>query len=249
MRITRTVEESPDVFTICLDEQNDGSSGQFYMVSVPATGEAAISVAAGHGRKLEFTIRRIGTVTGRIKGLEEVGVRGPYGTSWPWREYDEIVAVAGGVGIPPIKSLIEEMTDSGRQGRLEVLYGARTPSDILYKDRVGNWLKEIDLHLTVDREDPSWGGHVGFVPSLLKQTHKSRDAALFVIGPPLMMMNTIKEALNQGFREERIFLSLERRMECGIGVCGHCNVGEFYVCEDGPIFQYGRVKGLPELFL
>ncbi len=219
------------------------------MVSVPGTGEAPISVATGRGRKLEFTIRRVGAVTGRIKGLEEVGVRGPYGTSWPWRKYEEIVAVAGGIGVPPIKSLIEEMIDSGKQDRLEVLYGARTPSDMVYKSQINNWLKEIDLHLTVDRGDPSWGGSVGIVPSLLKETHKSREAALFVIGPPLMMMNTVKEALSQGFSEEKIFISLERRMECGIGVCGHCNVGEYYACESGPVFNYSTVKGEKELFL
>ncbi len=219
------------------------------MLSVHGTGEAPISVASGSGRTLAFTIREIGSVTSRIKYSKSVGVRGPYGTHWPWKKYDEVLAIAGGIGIPPVRSLIEEMVDAGKERNLEVLYGARTPSDIVYKREINEWGKSIDIHLTVDRGDSGWRGNTGFVPSLLKDVRVGKDAAVFVIGPPLMMMNTVKEALEMGYREDRIFLSLERRMECGIGVCGHCNVGEFYACEAGPIFNYSDVKGEKELFL
>lgn len=219
------------------------------MLSVQGVGEAPISVASGAGRQLLFTIRDIGTVTSKLKTSRYVGVRGPYGTSWPWKEYDEIVAVAGGIGIPPIRSLIEEMNGAGRGKDIEVLYGARTPSDLVYKKELKDWSKSIEVHLTVDRGEGEWNGDVGFVPTLLKKVRLSKNAAVFVIGPPLMMLNTVKEALSIGFKADRIYLSLERRMECGIGVCGHCNVGEFYVCEDGPIFNYSRVKEQRELFL
>jgi NAD(P)H-flavin reductase len=241
--------ETGDVYTIRLNAINKGRSGQFYMVSVPGVGEAPISVASGFRRKIEFTIRDIGSVTAGIKHSETVGIRGPYGNSWPWRDYDKIIALAGGIGFPPVRSLIEEMVDSGRGKDLEVLYGARSPSHLVYKEMLDDWGNTLDLHVTVDRGDSGWKGKVGFVPSLLEDTHLGKEAAVFIIGPPLMMMNTVKEALRLGFNEDRMYLSLERRMECGIGVCGHCNVDEFYVCEDGPIFPYSKVKESPELFL
>jgi NAD(P)H-flavin reductase len=248
-KIFRTREEAPDVYTIELRTTNEGRSGQFFMVSVLGVGEAPISVASGHKRDTVFTIRSVGKVTSMIRKSRAVGVRGPYGNFWPWEEYDEIVAVAGGIGIPPIRSLIEEMTDSGRGRDLEVLYGSRTPSDLVYKEEIKEWEKNLKVHMTVDSGDSKWTGKVGFVTSIIKDASMSRNAAVFVIGPPLMMMNSVREAIRLGFREDRIFMSLERRMECGIGVCGHCNVGEFYVCESGPIFNYSRVKDQKELFL
>ena len=244
-----TIDEAPEVYSIEFKTKNKGKAGQFYMLSVPGVGEAPISVASGSGRRLVFTIRSIGTVSARMKGSESVGLRGPYGTFWPWKDNDEIVAVAGGIGVPPIRSLIEEIEDSKMTERLEVLYGARSPSDIVYKNQFKEWKKDLDIHITVDKGDSEWKGSVGFVPSLLKDSHFSKNAALFVIGPPLMMMNTVKEALKLGYKDDRIFLSLERRMECGIGVCGHCNVGQYYACESGPIFNYSIVKGEQELFL
>ncbi|MEM0134679.1 MAG: FAD/NAD(P)-binding protein [Thermoplasmatales archaeon] len=249
MNVKKMTEETPDVYTLELDAKNDGKSGQFFMVSMLGTGEAPISVASGFGRRIVFTIRSIGSVTSRVKNSKTIGVRGPYGSSWPWNEYEEIVAVAGGIGIPPIRSLIEEMIDARRSEDIELLYGARTPSDIVYKNKLKEWGNTLDIHITVDRGDEGWNGKVGFVPSLLKDSHLSRKAAVFIIGPPLMMKNTVREALNLGYQEENIFLSLERRMECGIGVCGHCNVGHLYVCESGPIFKYASVKEEKELFL
>ena len=247
--VSRRIDEAPEIYTLELGAKNEGKSGQFYMLSVQGVGEAPISVASGFGRNLIFTIRSIGSVTSRAMGEGRIGVRGPYGSKWPWNEYDEIVAVAGGIGIPPIRSLIEEMIDAKREGDIELMYGARSPSDIVYKKEINEWMKSVDVHLTVDRGDDRWNGKVGFVPTLLKDSHFSRKAAMFVIGPPLMMKNTVKEAVSLGYREDRIFISLERRMECGIGVCGHCNVGHRYACEDGPIFNYSEVMTEPELFL
>ncbi len=247
--MSKMTEETPDVYTIEMNSKNEGRAGQFYMLSVPGVGEAPISVASGFGRNLIFTIRDVGSVTSKLKNIKFVGVRGPYGTGWPWEEYDEIIGVAGGIGIPPIRSLLEEMMDSGRQQDLEVMYGARTPSDLVYKKEFGDWTKSLNFQITADTANAEWKGNVGFVPTLLRKAHLSRMAAVFAIGPPLMMLNTVKEALKLGYREDRIFLSLERRMECGIGVCGHCNVGEHYVCESGPIINYSRVRDDKELFL
>lgn len=249
MRIVRRTDEAPGVHTIEINSRGDGRSGQFFMVSVPGVGEAPISVASGFGRNMLFTIRNVGSVTSHMNKIDTMGVRGPYGTKWPWKEYEEILAVTGGIGIPPVRSLIEEINDSGKGRKLEVLYGAKTPEDIIYKTEIERWMKKVNVHLTVDSGDENWTGRVGLVTSIMKDAEVSKSAGVFIVGPPLMMKNVVKEALNLGYREENIFLSLERRMECGIGVCGHCNVGEFYSCEDGPIFNYHKVKHQKELFL
>ncbi|MEM0141372.1 MAG: FAD/NAD(P)-binding protein [Thermoplasmatales archaeon] len=242
-------KETEDVFSVILNYKSTAMPGQFYMLSVPGVGEAPISVASGPGRDLEFTIRRVGRVTSYMDRVERIGVRGPYGNQWPVESYDNILAIAGGIGIPPIRSLIESLIDQRRTEGLEVLYGARSPEDIVYKSLIEKWQKEVKMRLTVDRGNGSWKGNVGFVTSLIGKTTSQRNAAVFIIGPPLMMKNAVNEALKLGFREERIYLSLERRMECGIGVCGHCNIGRYYVCESGPIFRFSDVKGEPELFL
>ncbi len=241
--------ETNDTFSILFDRVNTGRSGQFFMLSSPGVGEAPISTSSGNGRNLLFTIREVGSVTSALRKGGKIGLRGPYGNFWPWREFEEILAIAGGIGIPPVRALIEEMVDEGRADDLEIAYGARAPPDIVYKREISGWRNEIRFLQSVDVQSADWNGHVGFVTDLIKNSTVTRKAAVFVIGPPLMMKNSVKEALANGFREDRIFISLERRMECGIGVCGHCNVGELYVCEDGPIFSYSRMKGYPELFL
>jgi NAD(P)H-flavin reductase len=243
--------ETDDTFTISFNRKNEGYAGQFYMLSKDGIGESAISIASGHGNDLAFSIKAVGSVTGSImkdpKG--EIGIRGPYGNSWPWKEYENVVAVAGGIGIPPIRSLIEDMEASGAGGRLSVLYGARSPTDIVYSDLIEEWIKRIDFRVTVDRGNDQWKGKVGVVTTLIDDLRKAESSAAFVIGPPVMMKFSVQKLLEYGFQEDNIFLSLERRMECGIGVCGHCNIGRYYTCEDGPIFRYSEIKGEPELFL
>ncbi len=248
-RIESIKWETQDIYSIDINARNNGHSGQFFMLSVPGTGEAAISVASGKGRNLSFTIRKIGTVTGKIYSAEKIGLRGPYGKGWPWEEYDNIMAVAGGIGVPPIRSMIEELIDAGNKRDITFIYGARSPSDLVYKERFDEWSKYADLVITVDRGDEKWKGNTGFVTEFIGKKNVPKDSAVFIIGPPLMMKNSVNEAIKIGLKEENIFLSLERRMECGIGVCGHCNLGEYYVCEDGPIFRYSDVKDKPELFL
>jgi len=249
LNVKRKVQETGDTYTIVLDETSKAEPGQFFMLSVPGAGEAPISVASGTGRELEFTIRSVGKVTSAIRERDRIGVRGPYGNAWPYDKYENILAIAGGIGIPPVRSLIERMIDKGRGEQLEVLYGARTPEDIVYYSLIDSWSSNMRMRLTVDRGNTTWKGNVGFVTSLIGKSESPRNSAVFIIGPPLMMKNAVAEALKSGFREDRIFLSLERRMECGIGVCGHCNIGHYYVCESGPIFPYSSVKQEPELFL
>ncbi|MGC8645760.1 MAG: FAD/NAD(P)-binding protein [Thermoplasmata archaeon] len=249
LTVKRRVRETGDTFTLVLDEKSDAKPGQFFMLSVPGIGEAPISVASGPGRELEFTIRNVGKVTSALGKAEKIGIRGPYGNQWPSDDYDRILAIAGGIGIPPIRSLLERMVDEDRGEQLEVLYGARTPDDLVYSSEIDKWAEATNVKLTVDKGSSSWKGNVGFVTSLISKSKSPKSAAVFIIGPPLMMKNAVSEVLKSGFVEDRIFLSLERRMECGIGACGHCNIGRYYVCESGPIFALKDVKDEPELFL
>lgn len=243
--------ETDDTFTIAFNRKNMGYAGQFCMLSKDGIGESAISIASGHGNDLEFSIKAVGSVTGSIMKDPKapIGIRGPHGNSWPWKEYENVVAVAGGIGIPPIRALIEEMESAGAGDRLSVLYGARSPADIVYSDLIDGWKDRIDFRITVDKGNDQWKGKVGVVTTLIDDLRKAESSAAFVIGPPVMMKFSVQKLLEYGFHENDIFLSLERRMECGIGVCGHCNIGRYYTCEDGPIFRYSEIKEEPELFL
>jgi len=243
--------ETEDTYTMVFQKKTDSHAGQFYMVSVDGVGESPISVASGYGNPLTFSIKAVGSVTRYIMDHRdiEIGLRGPYGNEWPWKGADHIVAIAGGIGIPPIKALIEDMESKGNLDDLTVLYGARSPGDIVYKNEIEAWKKKLDLQITVDSGDASWNGHVGVVTTLIPGVKKFNGGRAFVIGPPIMMKFSVQELIKQGFRPENIYLSLERRMECGIGVCGHCNLGQWYVCEAAPIFRYSDVMNEPELFL
>ncbi len=247
----RSKMETDDTVSLIFPEKTDGYAGQFYMLSRPGRGEAPISVASGHCNPLEFSIKGVGSFTRDIVNdrISDIGIRGPYGNSWPWKEYESIVAITGGIGIPPIKSLIEEMETQGNIDNLTVLYGARSPKDIVYKSEIEVWKNRFNFYLTVDHGDQGWTGNVGLVTTLVPKLKGLEKSAVFLIGPAIMMKNAVKSVIDAGFMEDRIYLSLERRMECGIGVCGHCNLGKHYVCEDGPIFNYSEVKEEPELFL
>ncbi len=244
--ISNIIDETQDVFTLELRAKTYARPGQFYELSVSGIGEAPISVASSSSENLKFTIRKIGSVTNAIYKQNEIGIRGPYGNNWPYNDYDDIIAVAGGIGIPPIRSLMWELNGNKN---LWIVYGARTPSDLVYKYEYEQWNGLGNVVLTVDRGDQHWTGNVGLVTQYIDKVPLNRKFGAFVIGPPIMMMNTVKKLIELGLKEENIFLSLERRMECGFGVCGHCNVGHYYVCEDGPIFRYSDVMNLPELFL
>ncbi len=244
--IIEKTRETNDVYTIELASDSNSLPGQFYELSVLGIGEAPISVASSSTERLKFTVRNIGHVTSKIFEQDRIGVRGPYGNHWPFEKYDRILAIAGGIGVPPIRSLIHEL--KGKK-ELWVIYGARTPSDLVYKYEFDQWKNLSNLILTVDRGDENWNGKVGLVTKFISEIPNLKNMAAFLIGPPIMMENSVKELLKYEVSPENIYLSLERRMECGFGVCGHCNVGHFYVCEDGPIFKYSEVRDLPEVFL
>ena len=231
--------------------------GQFAELSLYGRGESPIGIASSPTQKgyIEFTVQKAGVVTTALHEMEEgtlMGVRGPLGNSWPieFLEGKNIVIVGGGFAFTTLRSLINYMIfeeNRKRFGKITVVYGARTPGLLLYKDELEAWGKrgDIDLNVTVDKGDATWKGREGFVPTVCKEVAPSRENAVTVIcGPPIMIRFTLPVFFDLGFSKENIITSLEMRMKCGIGKCGRCNVGSKYVCKDGPVFSLAELDKL-----
>jgi NAD(P)H-flavin reductase len=227
--------------------------GQFNMLYLPGVGESAISLSANpHSRGTwAHTVRVAGNVTSTLAGLGvggALGLRGPFGSSWPLEAAQgmSVILVAGGIGLPPLRPVIYEIL-SRRDDFQDVtlLYGSRTPDTLLYTNEYEQWSRQgIDVHLTVDRGAPGWEGNVGVVPLLFDRL-KLRDPArtiVFTCGPEVMMRFAAKSAFGQGISKENLWLSMERNMQCAIGMCGHCQLGPEFVCRDGPVFRFDRME-------
>jgi sulfhydrogenase subunit gamma (sulfur reductase) len=232
--------------------------GQFVETSLMGIGEAPISVTSSPSRSngtFELCIRRVGDLTSALHNLspgDVVGVRGPFGHGFPiarMRGKDMLFA-AGGLGLPPLRSLINQVLDErGAFGRVIILYGTKNPSEILFKDELSEWAArdDVEFHMTVDRGSPDWTGHVGVITTLFpKVTINPRNTVAATVGPPIMYRFVLMELLGKGIPETQIYLSLERRMKCGVGKCGHCQINDLYCCQDGPVFTYSQIKGLEE---
>jgi len=230
--------------------------GQFMEVSVFGKGEAPISITSSPSRKdfLEFTIRAAGSVTKSIHNLKKgdcLHLRGPYGNAFPFEELKgkNIYFIAGGIGLAPLRSLINMVFDSRKDFRhIKLLYGAKTPDELCFKNELETWKKipDTEVWLTVDKPCDGWGCRVGVVTELWKDTHIHPDNATAILcGPPIMMKFVIMKLAESGFKDKDIIMTLERYMKCGIGKCGHCNIGEKFICVDGPVFDYEQVKQLP----
>ena len=231
--------------------------GQFAELSLYGKGESPIGIASSPTQKgyIEFSVQKAGVVTSALHEMEEgtlMGVRGPLGNSWPieFLEGKNIVIVGGGFAFTTLRSLINYMIfeeNRKRFGKITVVYGARSPGLLLYKDELETWAKrgDIDLNVTVDKGDATWKGREGFVPTVCKEVAPSKDNAVTVIcGPPIMIRFTLPVFFDLGFSKENIITSLEMRMKCGIGKCGRCNVGSKYVCKDGPVFSLAELDKL-----
>jgi NAD(P)H-flavin reductase len=231
--------------------------GQFAELSLYGKGESPIGIASSPTQKgyIEFTVQKAGVVTSALHEMEEgtlMGVRGPLGNSWPleFLEGKNIVIVGGGFAFTTLRSLINYMIfeeNRKRFGKITVVYGARSPGLLLYKDELEAWAKrgDIDLNVTVDKGDATWKGREGFVPTVCKEVAPSKENAVTVIcGPPIMIRFTLPVFFDLGFSKENIITSLEMRMKCGIGKCGRCNVGSKYVCKDGPVFSLAELDKL-----
>jgi NAD(P)H-flavin reductase len=255
VRVREHRREAPDVFTLAADAPPGPGflPGQFNMLYVFGVGEAAISLCGDPADTgaLRHTIRAVGSVTNALAGLrpgDSLGVRGPFGSAWPLEAARgaDVVLVAGGIGLPPLRPMIYHLLRHRQDhGRIILLYGARTSEDILYAAELEQWHKSGDIQvlLTVDRGSPSWRGSVGVVTTLLARVEldPARTIAL-MCGPEVMMRFTVRALVQRGVTEDRMYLSLERNMQCAVGLCGHCQFGPEFVCMDGPVFRYDRIK-------
>ncbi len=260
--VKRVVRESRDTFSLELfpkDACGDVAAlpGQFNMLYAFGTGEVPISISGG--RRFEdgllHTIREIGTVTralGKLQPGATLGVRGPYGSAWPVEKAagSDIVILAGGIGLAPLRPVMLALIGQREKyGDISLLYGARTPDDLLYTHEFETWRGKygIQVKVTVDTADRSWQGNVGVVTTLIPRVSFEPEHTLAMIcGPEIMMRFSIRELKQQGVPEENLYLSMERNMKCAVGFCGHCQFGPAFICKDGPVFAYGALKRLLE---
>jgi len=260
-RIAGIYRETADCFTMEILPV-DGSPrmkfapGQFNMIYMFGVGEIPVSISGDPlGKTLVHTIREIGSVTKRLAALKAgdvVGIRGPFGTVWPMDAAigNDVIVMAGGIAGAPVRPILYEIFNNREKyGKLVYLYGARTPGDILYEKEFKKWTTDHDIFIdyTVDRADAGYKGNVGLVTNLVKKAKLSKwfdcyNTVAMVCGPGLMMKFSVKELMKRGIPESRCWISEERNMKCGIGMCGHCQCGPVFVCKDGPVFRHDKVK-------
>ncbi len=255
-------EEAPDVRTLRLvfkDEKVrdafDFKAGQFGLYSAFGAGESTFCIASSPTRKgyIQCTFRKGGRVTSALSDLgigDTMGFRGPYGNWFPVDEWKgkNIVFIAGGIGLPPVRSVIWNCIDRRKDfGDITIVYGAKSVADLVYKNELAEWGKMSDVKLVqaVDPggETPDWKGKVGFVPTVLEQAAPSPDNAVAITCGPPIMIKFVLQALNKlGFSDEQVYTTLENKMKCGVGKCGRCNVGDVYICKEGPVYTAAAVK-------
>jgi len=260
--IVDIIDESPTIksFVIVPENKFVFKTGQFVELTLPGEGEAPFTPSSSPAdtKKMEITIMKAGRVTAlfhQCKKGQKVGIRGPYGNGYPIEDFinKEVYIVGGGVGLAPIRSLFLTLVDKVKDFKCVVCrFGARTPDDFIYKKTLfGPWQKidGVEIKLTVDKGDGKWTGNVGVVTTILnKDDVNTENAVAVVCGPPIMMKFATVKLLEFGFPAERIYLSMEKDMSCGVGKCGHCMIGKYYVCKDGPVFTYDRIKGYPNIW-
>lgn len=260
--VVRSHRETADTFTLeaaATDGVSDFefSPGQFNMVGLPGVGEVPISISGDPGRRrmLVHTLREVGAVTRaltRLQAGDEFTLRGPFGQPWPVEAASgrDLVLVAGGIGLAPLRPVIcQVMADRTKFGRFGLLYGARSPDDILFRKELAKWRSsfDMDLSMTVDRSTSAWRGNVGVVTKLVSRAPFEPAATIaMVCGPEMMMTYAVEELLHRGIPSTQIYVSLERNMKCGIGLCGHCQMGREFVCRSGPVYRHDQIARLLE---
>jgi NAD(P)H-flavin reductase len=265
MMIDKITEEAPLVKTFKLKfaleeeaKQFDFKAGQFGEYSVFGEGESTFCIASSPTRKdyIECTFRETGRVTNALANCEEgdvIGFRGPYGNIFPMGQFEgkNLLFVTGGIGLPPLRCVIWNALDlRDRYKDITIVYGARTVNDLVYKDELSEWNDRPDVNLiqTVDPggHTPDWKGEIGFVPTVLEKVNPSPDNTIAIVcGPPILIKLSLELLTKIGFANEQIYTTLENRMKCGFGKCGHCMVGNVYVCKDGPVFRYDELLLMP----
>ena len=261
--IERVRQETHDTFTLELLPGRSSAAaaaghflpGQFNMLYVFGVGEVPISISGDPGQpdRLVHTTRAVGAVTRAMRQLKrggQIGVRGPYGTGWPVEaaQGDDLVLVAGGIGLAPLRSVVYRvLAEREKYGRVVILFGARSAADLLFRRELEKWRSRFDLEVlvTVDRASADWRGSVGVVTKLIgRAPFDPHNTTALLCGPEIMMRYTVDELLRRGMPAARVYLSMERNMKCAIGLCGHCQFGAAFVCQEGPVFSYPAVQRL-----
>ena len=261
--VTDIRTDTPDVKTFRVVTQDgkkpfDHKPGQCAMLSIPGVGEAMFSITSSPTVKeyLEFSIKKCGCLTSWLHMIEpgqEICIRGPYGNSFPvdtdFADKD-LLFVAGGIGLAPLRSVINYCRANRENYRhIDVVYGARSMDDLVdYQEIISEWQKEEDMnvYLTIDRPQEGWNGHVGFVPNYVTELGFDKTKTVIICGPPIMIKFTLAGLTTLGFEKSQIYTTMEMRMKCGVGKCGRCNIGNKYVCHDGPVFRLDQLSELPD---
>ena len=260
--ITNIRRDTPDVKTfrvVGLDGKKlfEHLPGQCAMLSIPGIGEAMFSITSSptNTEFMEFSIKKCGCVTSFLHAMEEgqqITVRGPYGNGFPVKSEfkgKNMLFIAGGIGLAPLRSVINYIRDNRADyGTVDIVYGSRSMDDLVdFREIQEEWVNEPDfnVYLTIDRPQDGWDGHVGFVPAYVKEVNIPTDRTAVLCGPPIMIKFTLQALLELGFNKEQVYTTLELRMKCGIGKCGRCNVGDKYICKDGPVFRMDQLQELP----
>jgi NAD(P)H-flavin reductase len=255
------ITESTTIKTFVLrpPELFEFKTGQFIELTLPGIGEAPFTPSSDPNvkDKIDVTVMNVGRVTSLLHTVTKnisLGLRGPFGLGYPLDKFEgkDILIVGGGVGLAPLRSLLFSLfAQEDKYNKVVLRYGARTPDDIIYKDSLLQWSKKkkVDVVTTVDVGDKQWKGNVGLVTSILKDLPVNLKKAISVVcGPPIMMKFVTLKLLDLRFRPEDIYLSMEKNMSCGMGKCGHCRIGKYYVCRDGPVFTYAQLKGIHDIW-
>ena len=260
--VTDIRRDTPDVKTFRVVTEGgvkpfEHKPGQCAMLSIPGVGEAMFSITSSPTNEefMEFSIKKCGCVTEWLHSMEpgqEITIRGPYGKPFPVdTEFvgKDMLFIAGGIGLAPLRSVINYCRHyRDRYGVLDIVYGSRSMQDLVdYHEIVDEWTadKDVHVHLTIDREQPEWQGHVGFVPNYVGELGFTTDKVAIICGPPIMIKFTLAGLEKLGFNKTQIYTTMELRMKCGIGKCGRCNIGSKYVCKDGPVFRCDEIDELP----
>ncbi|MDY4608746.1 MAG: FAD/NAD(P)-binding protein [Eubacterium sp.] len=254
--------DTPDVKTFRVNSTEGGKlfehiPGQCAMLSVPGAGEGMFSITSSPTNEeyMEFSIKKCGCLTGWLHQMDvgqEITVRGPYGNGFPVEsdfKGKDLLFIAGGIGLAPLRSVINYCRDNRENyGKIDIVYGSRSMDDLVdYKEIIDGWCKDdgIDVYLTIDREQEGWDGHVGFVPNYVKELGFDTNKTAVICGPPIMIKFTLAGLVELGFDKTQVYTTMELRMKCGVGKCGRCNIGDKYVCKDGPVFRCDQLDEMP----
>lgn len=262
--VTKITQETPDIKTFRVERPGGGKCfehrpGQCAMLSIPGTGEAMFSITSSPTVRdyQEFSIKKCGCLTGALHDMDEgrqIAVRGPYGKPFPVDGEllgKDLLFIAGGVGLAPLRSVINYCLDRRENyGRIDLVYGARSKEDLLDLNEIQtSWMKpenRMNAYLTIDRDQSGWDGHVAFVPDYVRELGFDANRCVLVCGPPIMIKFVLAALESLGFKRDQIYTTLEMRMKCGVGKCGRCNIGSKYVCKDGPVFRFDELGELPD---